>query len=134
MTGLLAMAQHLPRRTVRLRLTLLYVGLFLASAAGLLVITYFLVAQQLPRVEISSKVSSGADGNALFISRGPDGVAAAGGPGQSSTAAGGPGQSSTAAGGPGQSSTAGGNDLTDTARTAMDAVRRGVVAYSGVSD
>jgi len=39
--------------------------------------------------------------------------------------AGGPGQSSTAAGGPG---------LADTARTAMDAVRRGVVAYSGVSD
>ncbi len=36
------------RRTVRLRLTLLYVGLFLASAACLLVITYFLVAQQLP--------------------------------------------------------------------------------------
>jgi len=35
-------------RTVRLRLTLLYVGLFLASAACLLVITYFLVAQQLP--------------------------------------------------------------------------------------
>jgi signal transduction histidine kinase len=31
-----------------LRLTLLYVGLFLASAACLLVITYFLVAQQLP--------------------------------------------------------------------------------------
>ncbi len=29
---------------------------------------------------------------------------------------------------------AGGSDLTDTARTAMDAVRRGVVAYSGVSD
>ena len=37
-----------PRKTVRLRLTLLYVGLFLASGAGLLVITYFLVAQQLP--------------------------------------------------------------------------------------
>ena len=35
-------------RTVRLRLTLLYVGLFLASAACLLVITYFLVARQLP--------------------------------------------------------------------------------------
>jgi signal transduction histidine kinase len=35
-------------RTVRLRLTLLYVGLFLASAACLLVITYFLVTQQLP--------------------------------------------------------------------------------------
>ncbi len=37
-----------PRRTVRLRLTVLYLGLFLASAACLLVITYFLVAQQLP--------------------------------------------------------------------------------------
>jgi signal transduction histidine kinase len=35
-------------QTVRLRLTLLYVGLFLASAACLLVITYFLVARQLP--------------------------------------------------------------------------------------
>ena len=33
---------------MRLRLTLLYVGLFLASAACLLVITYFLVARQLP--------------------------------------------------------------------------------------
>ena len=33
---------------MRLRLTALYVGLFLASAACLLVITYFLVAQQLP--------------------------------------------------------------------------------------
>jgi signal transduction histidine kinase len=41
-------ARFRPRRTVRLRLTLLYVGLFLASGAGLLVITYFLVAQQLP--------------------------------------------------------------------------------------
>ena len=40
----------LPRRTVRLRLTLLYVGLFLASAAGLLTITYVLVEQQLPRI------------------------------------------------------------------------------------
>jgi signal transduction histidine kinase len=38
-----------PRRTVRLRLTLLYVGLFLASAACLLMITYVLVARQLPR-------------------------------------------------------------------------------------
>jgi signal transduction histidine kinase len=38
-----------PRQTVRLRLTLLYIGLFLASAACLLVITYFLVAGQLPQ-------------------------------------------------------------------------------------
>jgi signal transduction histidine kinase len=36
------------RRTIRLRLTLLYIGLFLASAACLLVITYFLVAGRLP--------------------------------------------------------------------------------------
>ena len=34
---------RLPRRTVRLRLTLLYGGLFLASGAGLLAITYLLV-------------------------------------------------------------------------------------------
>jgi signal transduction histidine kinase len=38
------------QQSVRLRLTLLYVGLFLASAAGLLTITYVLVEQQLPRV------------------------------------------------------------------------------------
>jgi signal transduction histidine kinase len=38
---------RLPRRTVRLRLTLLYSGLFLASAAGLLAIAYALVAHQL---------------------------------------------------------------------------------------
>jgi len=39
----LAFRPHLPRRTVRLRLTLLYGGLFSASGAGLLAITYFLV-------------------------------------------------------------------------------------------
>jgi signal transduction histidine kinase len=38
-----------PRHSVRLRLTLLYLGLFMASTACLLVITYFLVAQQLPQ-------------------------------------------------------------------------------------
>jgi signal transduction histidine kinase len=38
------------RHSVRMRLTLLYVGLFLASAACLLTITYFLVDQQLPQV------------------------------------------------------------------------------------
>jgi signal transduction histidine kinase len=40
----------LPRHSVRMRLMLLYIGLFLASAACLLTITYFLVDQQLPRV------------------------------------------------------------------------------------
>jgi signal transduction histidine kinase len=37
----------LPRRTVRLRLTLVYGGLFLASGAALLAITYFLVKQDI---------------------------------------------------------------------------------------
>jgi signal transduction histidine kinase len=36
------------RRSVRMRITVLYIGTFLASAACLLVITYFLVAGQLP--------------------------------------------------------------------------------------
>jgi signal transduction histidine kinase len=62
---------------VRLRLTLLYVGLFLASAACLLTITYFLVAQQLPHVQLSTygsgSISSGGSG--LMIGTGP-GVAA----------------------------------------------------------
>jgi signal transduction histidine kinase len=37
---------RVPRSTVRLRLTLLYGGLFLASGAGLLAITYLLVARR----------------------------------------------------------------------------------------
>jgi signal transduction histidine kinase len=37
----------IPRRTVRLRLTLLYLTLFLGSAASVLIITYLLVAHQL---------------------------------------------------------------------------------------
>ena len=38
-----AIRPHLPRRTIRLRLTLLYGGLFLLSGAALLAITYLLV-------------------------------------------------------------------------------------------
>jgi hypothetical protein len=34
---------HLPQRTIRLRLTVLYGGLFLAAGAGLLAVTYLLV-------------------------------------------------------------------------------------------
>jgi signal transduction histidine kinase len=58
MTGL---AVKLPRRTVRLRLTLLYVGLFLASTACLLALTYFLVAQTLPQAKAgqSGPISAG---------------------------------------------------------------------------
>jgi signal transduction histidine kinase len=40
----IAARPHLPRRTVRLRLTLLYGGLFIVSGAALLTITYLLVA------------------------------------------------------------------------------------------
>jgi len=43
----MAVRPHLPRRTVRLRLTLLYGALFLASGAGLLAITYVLVAHRI---------------------------------------------------------------------------------------
>src|SRR6516225_11733002 len=39
----LAKSRHLPRRTVRLRLTVLYGALFLVSGAALLGITYFFV-------------------------------------------------------------------------------------------
>jgi signal transduction histidine kinase len=44
------LSQRLPRRTVRLRLTLLYGGLFLLSGTVLLVITYVLVAHRLPAI------------------------------------------------------------------------------------
>ena len=43
----LAFGPHLPRRTVRLRLTLLYGCLFLLSGAGLLTVTYLLVRNAL---------------------------------------------------------------------------------------
>ena len=39
-------ALRLPRRTVRLRLTLLYGGVFLVSGVVLLTITYFLVTNE----------------------------------------------------------------------------------------
>lgn len=58
MTGRLlriAHRPHLPRRTVRFRLTLLYGGLFIVSGAALLAITYALVAH--------------STGNTLFIHR-----------------------------------------------------------------
>jgi signal transduction histidine kinase len=44
------MAIRPPRRSVRLRLTLLYGGLFLVSGAALLIITYVLVAHRFPTV------------------------------------------------------------------------------------
>lgn len=50
---------RLPRRTVRLRLAALYAALFLASGAGLLTITYVLVAHQLPKPTLVAMGSRG---------------------------------------------------------------------------
>jgi signal transduction histidine kinase len=64
---------RLPRRTVRLRLTLLYIGLFLASAACLLVITYFLVERalpQLPQMVTNGRGSAGSTGVGVRIGTG----------------------------------------------------------------
>jgi signal transduction histidine kinase len=53
---------RLPRRTVRLKLTMLYGALFLVSGAVLLAVTYFLVAQKLPAAAAISTHSAGASG------------------------------------------------------------------------
>jgi signal transduction histidine kinase len=65
---------------VRLRLTLLYVGLFLASAACLLVITYFLVARQLPGAVTLRTTTGGTAGTSgqVIISGTGAGAAACG--------------------------------------------------------
>jgi signal transduction histidine kinase len=51
---------RLPRRTVRLRLTMVYGGLFLLSGAALLGITYLLVSQHLPRGLVTGGASIGS--------------------------------------------------------------------------
>jgi signal transduction histidine kinase len=53
----------MPRRTVRLRLTVLYGALFLACGTGLLLITYLLVAHRLPTY-ISQHQSAGGSSEA----------------------------------------------------------------------
>jgi len=58
---------RLPRRTVQLRLTLLYGGLFLLSGAGLLLLTYALVAHQLPSGSALTGRAGPRTGRALFI-------------------------------------------------------------------
>jgi signal transduction histidine kinase len=61
---------HWPRRTIRLRLTLLYGALFLVSAAGLLAVTYVLVSHSTGDFVITSSgsgpVSPGPDGPAII--------------------------------------------------------------------
>jgi signal transduction histidine kinase len=56
----------LPRRTVRLRLTLVYAGLFLASGVGLLAITYVLVRHATGSVIIGT---SNGNGKSIVISQ-----------------------------------------------------------------
>jgi len=68
-------------RTVRLRLTLLYVGLFLASAACLLVITYFLVARQLPGTVTLRTSAGGTAGTSAGGTAGTSGTVITGGAG-----------------------------------------------------
>jgi len=68
-------------RTVRLRLTLLYVGLFLASAACLLVITYFLVARQLPGTVTLRTSGGGTAGTSSQVVTGGTGAGASAGTG-----------------------------------------------------
>ena len=68
-------------RTVRLRLTLLYVGLFLASAACLLVITYFLVARQLPGTVTLRTSGGGTAGTSSQVVTGGTGAGAGAGTG-----------------------------------------------------
>ena len=68
-------------RTVRLRLTLLYVGLFLASAACLLVITYFLVARQLPGTVTLRTSGGGTAGTSASGTAGTSGQVVTGGAG-----------------------------------------------------
>jgi signal transduction histidine kinase len=50
---------YLPRRTVRLRLTLAYAGLFIVSGAGLLAITYYLGAHLTRTTSVTVAASAG---------------------------------------------------------------------------
>src|SRR5260221_9666748 len=53
---------RLPRRTVRLKLTLLYGALFLACGAALLAITYVLVENRLPVMVTTHDQTTGTSG------------------------------------------------------------------------
>ena len=53
---------RLPRRTVRLKFTLLYGGLFLASGAALLTVTYLLVSRAMPMAASGHILSAGGTG------------------------------------------------------------------------
>jgi signal transduction histidine kinase len=63
----------MPRRTVRLRLTALYGALFLVCGAGLLFITYLLVAHRLPGYISQRDVSNVGSGGAVVAFQGSGG-------------------------------------------------------------
>ena len=58
MTGVPRRWLRLPRRTVRLRLTLVYGGLFLLSGAALLAITYLLVSHRLSAGSVTGRTAA----------------------------------------------------------------------------
>ncbi|MGD0810397.1 MAG: hypothetical protein ABSA91_11920, partial [Acidimicrobiales bacterium] len=60
---------HLPGRTVRVRLTALYGGLFLLSGAALLAITYALVAGQ--RITTAFRIAGAVKGDFRLVPAGP---------------------------------------------------------------
>ncbi len=72
----LAARWHLPRRSVRLKLTALYGALFLISSAVLLAVTYVFVAQRLPVVAARAEVGPGG-GFGSICAANPNGVAPA---------------------------------------------------------
>jgi signal transduction histidine kinase len=63
------MAIRPPRRSVRLRLTLLYGGLFLLSGTALLIITYVLVAHRFPTLVTAKQVQGIGGGSASSTSQ-----------------------------------------------------------------
>jgi signal transduction histidine kinase len=68
---------RLPRRTVRLKLTLLYGALFLACGAAMLAITYVLVEHRLPvAISVQGQTTSGGSVKAFCTLSGTDPVTA----------------------------------------------------------
>jgi signal transduction histidine kinase len=75
----LARRFRLPRRSVRLRLTVVYGGIFLVSGAALLAITYGLVAGRLPAAVTFRQAATGT-GHQTVMAGGPGGPVQSAGP------------------------------------------------------
>ena len=99
------MTRRLPRRTVRLRLTVLYGGLFLLSGAGLLAVTYVLVSGQGPDFHVTRGRVAGVGVVAPAGSPRASGKAAPGGGGAAGSGGSGAGLSGPAVVGPGVTAT-----------------------------